>query len=659
MAAFDLETYLSRPGVAAPEIVCGSVANDTGCHLLTPAQALAWFQKQIRDPKAHVVGCNLVYDLGCLCAVDPSLVDPIYEACDSGRLHDVAIREALIDIGKGELVDRGEDGIGIRYGLKLLAQRYLGLDLAAEKKSPDAWRKRYGELAHTPIELWPWAARVYPLRDVAFPLEIYRQQVGGLNLHDEPTQMGAAFALQLMSIWGVRANGATVTKLRARVEAADLAATFEFQKCRIIRVDGTEDKKRLAELVTKAYDGAPPKTKPTKRYPEGQVSSDRDTLAESGSALLESYAKAGKNDKYLNTYIPILDAGVDQPWNPEFNILVATTRVSSNAQQFPQKGGVRECFEARQGKVYCSVDYGGGELRTMAQVAIWDVHFSRMADALIAGQDLHLIAAASFMGGLTYDSVVAMHKSHEPRVKVFRDLGKVFNFGKGGGMGAGAMTYNARNGKNGTTVGPDGRVYEGSRFCLLTDVSKCCGARKVVIKVQGKERRVCAACLDVAKQLDIGWLKAWPEQKARFDLASKLSKAGRWITATIPVSKVVRGKCGYTQYLNTPFQGLLAVATKRAMIRVSREMYCDQASPMFGDRLVLNVHDELIAEMAEHSAPESAERMALIMRESLQEVVPDLAKAVEAEPALCRTMTKSMQTVRDTNGRLMVWEPKQ
>jgi DNA polymerase I len=654
LVSFDCETHLSQPGLAAPPIVCGSLADDSGCHLLTRGDALTRLRALLANPLAHVVGVNLVYDLVCSAAAEPSLLPLIFRALEAGRVHDVAIREALIDIAKGELVDHGDEGLGQRYGMRILAERYLGLDLTDEKKAPDAWRKRYAELEDVPQGDWPWPAKRYPMRDVAFPLEIFKRQEGGPNLHQEAHEVRSAFALELIRVWGVRSNGAAVAALRARVEEEDRKNTIAFQALDILREDGTENKARLAELVTKAYDGTPPRTAPTGRYPQGQVSSDRDTLTESGDPALERYGRAGKNDKYLTTYLPILEQGVDQPWNPQFNVLVATTRVSSDAQQFPQKGGVRECWEARPGTVFCSVDYSGGELRTMAQRAINVLGFSRMAEVLNSGQDPHLIAAASFMG-IEYRDAVARYAAGDPLVKVFRDLGKIWNFGKGGGMGPAAMVYNARKGKGETTKGPDGKVYEGSRFCLLAKRADRCGETKVTAKVQKKDRRICSVCLEVAKELDAGWLKAWPEQAELFAMASKLTKESRNVSVEIPGCGIKRGKVGYTQWLNTPFQGMLAVATKRAMWRCLREMYHVPTSPLFGHHMVLNVHDELIAELNEATAPEAAERMALIMREELIAVVPDLAASVEAEPALSRTMTKGAKTLRDERGRLTVF----
>lgn len=665
--SFDTETHLSQPGLAAPPIVCGSVGDDLGAHLLDLAESLNWLRERLANPDDHLVGCNIVYDLGCAAAADPALLPVIFNALDAGRIHDVGIREALIDIHRGTLIERGEDEIGIRYGMRILVERYLPEEAAKtqeDKKGPDAWRKRYADLENIPIEQWPWAARVYPLRDAAFPLAIYHAQEGGPNLVDEANQVRAAFALHLMSIWGLRSDPAAVAKLRERVEAADRKCQIDFQASGILRPDGTEDQKRKAEHVTAAYAGQPPQT------PTGRVAGDRDTLAESGNPLLELYATAGKNDKYLSTYLPILEQGIAQPWNPQFNVLVATTRVSSNAQQFPQNGGVRECWTARTRAlhqalidyVYCSVDYGGLELRTMSQRALWQVGYSLMAEALNGGRDCHVIAAASFNAS-TYDQTLALYKVGDDLAKAFRDLGKVWNFGKGGGAGPAAMVYAARKGAKGeTTTGPDGHVYVGVRFCILTKqagANGICGEYRVTAKVQGVDRRICQRCLNVARQLDDGWLRAWPEQKALFELASKLSEGNSALESSIKMSNVTRGRCGYTQWLNDPFQKLGAVATKRAMWLASREMHTRPESPMWGSHLVLNVHDELIAEMPEDRAPEAGDRLAFIMRETLKHFVPDLARSVEAEPALSRTMSKGAKTIRDDAGRLQVWELKQ
>ncbi|WP_240356121.1 hypothetical protein [Myxococcus eversor] len=104
------------------------------------------------------------------------------------------------------------------------------------------------------------------------------------------------------------------------------------------------------------------------------------------------------------------------------------------------------------------------------------------------------------------------------------------------------------------------------------------------------------------------------------------------------------------------------MGAKLATWRVSREMYADRRSPLWGSRLVLMVHDELVAELradCTNRLHDAAERMAELMRQAMREVAPDLAGAIEAEPALSRVLSKESATVRDGTGRLMVWEPEE
>ncbi|TQF12495.1 DNA polymerase I [Myxococcus llanfairpwllgwyngyllgogerychwyrndrobwllllantysiliogogogochensis] len=659
--SFDTETWLIQPGLLAPPLVCASIAmREPGSEcLLDKAQAREFFRAAIAERDTHLVGANLAYDLGVMAADDPRLVAPIFAALEAGRLHCVQIREALIDIARGLYgVDPStgrklEDDEGARYPLALLVQRYLGLDISEDKKNPKAWRLRYAELDGVPVERWPREAADYPKRDARYTLDVfYRQEAiaqetpNGGNLHAEAEQMRAAFALHLASIWGLRTNGAAVSQLRERVEREWTENRAKFQKAGIYREDGTKDSKRLAALVTAAYCGEPPITAPSDRFPAGQVATDRDTLLGSGDALLEELGKSGRVDKYKSTYLDVVEAGTEAPINPRFNVLVSTTRVSSDYQQLPQKGGIREVHEARPGFVYCSVDYGGLELRTMAQRAIWELGFSKMADALNSGLDVHTLAAAEFLGA-SYDELLAKVKAKEPVAVAFRQLAKILNFGKGGGMTGGSLVYNAR-------------AKDRVSFCLLAKRADVCGVERVVVTVQRKPKMVCRACVEVAKELDTKWLNAWPEQRELQHRAKSLTYGGGFSDVMIPGANILRGGCGYTQILNTPFQGLGAVGCKRAMWRVSREMYVDRSSPLYGSRLVLMVHDELISELRADDPQrlhDAAERKAEIMRQAMREVTPDLAPAIEAEPALSRYLSKDVATVRDSSGRLVVWEP--
>lgn len=651
--SLDTETFPIAPGCIAPKLVCGSVSGERVTRLLDADETIQFFKDQLSYGN-HLVGLNFSYDLGVLCAEDPELTFLVFEALEKGLLHDIAIREALIDIARGTLLEKGDEEMGIRYGMRELSKRYMPEEIEriqADKKGENSFRLRYGELFPLAIKDWAWEARAYPLRDAEFTLQIYLKQEGGPNLHDEKRQMRAAFVMQLMSIWGLRTNREKVSKLRAEVEKEwnetrerlgphkeSCQTGCNLHAC-IFRADGSKDTKALGDRVTAAYRGSPPKTG------TGKVATDRDTLLESGDPTLMDLAQAGKNDKRLSTYLPILEKGLDAPWNPQSNPLVASGRASGDGQQFPtgmrSKGGIREAFEPRPGFCYSSNDYPGLELFTMSQRAIKVVHYSKMAELLIAGKDCHSYTAAQFMS-ITYEDFLP-HKKEDKYAK-FRNLGKIFNFGKGGGMGGGAMAYNARE-------------KDGVRFCETTGrCSRCGDNEKSLVWVRGKRKGVCSLCIEISKKLGYDWLDAYPEQKELFQISGDLHANGTEDSVTVPYSERVRGGCNYTRWLNTPFQGLGGDIAKDAMWRVSREMYTDPKSVLWGSRIVLFVHDELICEHPLRCASEAAERVAKIMMETLCDWCPDVGPAAKVEPAISMIMSKGMTTVYGPDKRLMLWE---
>lgn len=208
--SFETETYRKRPGLVSPPLVCGSIATrELGSdRLIDNARACQFFTNAISNPDLHLVGANLPYDLGVMAADNPWLIDPIFDALEAGRLHDVAIREALMDIAKGlHGVDpttgrKLDDDEGARYPLALLVKHYMGLDISEDKKNPLAWRLRYGELDGIPVKCWPVEAVEYPKRDARHTIDVYFKQeeeargvTNGGNLHAEPDQMRAAFVL--------------------------------------------------------------------------------------------------------------------------------------------------------------------------------------------------------------------------------------------------------------------------------------------------------------------------------------------------------------------------------------------------------------------------------------------------------------------------------
>jgi DNA polymerase-1 len=642
---FDLETYLFRPGLPHPRLVCGSWSTGEEDFIGLADDAVRFFVETL-ERGDHLVGVNIAFDVVVMAAHRPDLLPLIFEAGNAGLFHSVDITEALNDIAKGELAEKAEEIQ--RYSLALLMERHFKVDISAEKTG-DVWRYKYAQLDGVPLDRWPQEAIDYPKRDARRPVEIRRSQRNQKfrNMHDEAPQVRAAIAIELMRSWGFRTDRAYVAKLDADVEAEWQAARAEFGKAGIYRPNGTMDKKFLAQLVSKAYAGNPPKA------PKGGVSTDRDTLVDSGSELLERLGNAGKNDKRRSTYLPKLKEGLDVPVTPEFNILVATGRVSSDWQQMPQKGGIREAVVSRGflhwletgevlpawlDTVLGSLDYGGLELRTMSQRAINVVGFSKMAEYLNTGKDAHCHFGAVLIG-TTYEDFLARKKE----LKRIRDVAKIGNFGFGGGAGGGAIAYNAK-------------VKDNVRLCLSLQRAERCGVDRVPVRIGKKVKRVCRVCVEVGNELREKWLQAWPEQKMLFDMANRLTKGGRTAEVEVFGSRRVRGKCRYTQWLNTPFQGAGGDGMKRAMWKISEEAYTNRRSPLWGTRFVLQVHDEGVFEFPADRAHDAAFRASEIMVAEMDAITPDAKN--EAPPAIMRRMFKSATDVYDREKRLKPYWPE-
>lgn len=422
--------------------------------------------------------------------------------------------------------------------------------------------------------------------------------------------------------------------------------------------------------------------------PTGLISISRDTLSESGDDDLHDYGES-EHDKILDTYLPFLIQGVDKPITLSANPVLETLRASYSGviQLLPTKGGVRECFCARDDHYFCSVDYAALELVTVSQLCLWLLGYSRQAEVINATKDpgmLHTQFGARMIG-ITVEEMKALLKAKDVRAKNTRQAAKVgnFTFWGGGGVATTVITNRARS--KGETTAPDGFKYAGVRFCILLDGAERCGERKVMEWGKGERKRdippTCLRCLQVVQNvLRPAWYKEWPESQPYFDKIQELTgtrdgkrgvlnclgrkfweftrESGFQKLNPAPIAVVVtRGGVKFTDSANGGFQTLAALGAKHALCKVTREAYLDRDSPLFGTRPIIFAHDEIISEMHKLKASKAAPRKALVMREAMKEVVPDVH--VGAEPALMKYLCKDADAVYDESGELICWEPKE
>ncbi len=706
LLALDSETFLIRPALQAPPLVCVSWAHrrdalpngyplcqEPDVDYVVPqsiADRAAWaglrrhdtalplIESALDDADTTLVLANSPFDMAVFAAKWPHLIPKIFAAYDDGRIADVLIRQKLIDIAAG--CYRGyfnEHGVWVSWGkspysLDAISQRLLGVTL---DKADDGWRLRYSELHDVPLGRWPDRARDYALTDAVSTLFAYEVQEAYRErgwLEDEGRQAAASWALQLLSVYGVRTDPDRVARLsrQTKKRADELLSLLVDQglvrvevgkrngKVKVTRSTKVAKERMVAKLAEKGIE--------PKLTESGEVALDEDACEMTGDRVLRCYAEYASILTVLSKDLPVLEAGTVYPIQPRYEVLLETGRTSAggdtkgeraygyNVQNIRRASaprcpscetkndaaarkckacerllepvlGIRECFVPRRGYVYADADYDGLELRTFAQCCILAVGFSRMAERLNAGMDVHLDVAAQLLN-TNYDFALEASKGlhgdeWKKRVKDSRQIAKGLNFGLPGGLSA---------------AGRDGTG--GFRGYLIASGGPALSYEK---------------CEELKRQ----WFAAWPEAPEYF----------RWVRDQLdPVHKEAnvvqffsgrhRGRIPFTVAANGFFQGLGADAAKAALFAVSKACYVDRTSPLYGSRPVMFIHDQIIVEVPEPVAHEAATELGRVMCAAGSVFLPDVP--LTTTPCLSRVFSKDAVAIYDERKRLVPWEPK-
>lgn len=597
--AIDLETWLISPANLAPHPVSIAWADTQSpesvtLRLWSDPCVLGELREILRE---GLVGHNIAFDLGVLVQWYPQLREPVWEAYRDGRILDTMIACRLADVAADEVQDR--------YSLADCCKRLLGVDVEG-KHGPDAWRLRYAELGEVPVAQWPEAAAQYARLDVTYTARLWNR------IGRQPTdefQARAAWALHLSSAWGLRTDPVAVAALEVSLDATMAERDRVLREHGILRRDGSKDTKRIEELVLGDLGKEAPKTA------TGRTKADAETLALCRHPALVALADAAAAAKLQSSFLPVVKKGTTAPIHPHYVTVLRSDRVSAqspNIQQLPRKGGVRETFVPREGSVYISVDYAGAELVCLAQVLLCLFGQSAMADAIRAGQDLHL-KTASMLLGRTYEQTVADYREGDDKAVEARQLSKALNFGLPAGLAPATLQGYVRN------------------YGIEID------------SVQAVDYRN-------------RWLALYPEMERYFIMLKQAARGGTF-KLTHPLTGFVRDGCQFTSGANHYFQSLLAKVAKQALWDVSVECYgaLGTSTALRGCRIAAFVHDEILLEARADVAPEAAERLAEVMRKASTVWMPDLP--LGADPTLMTRWSKKAKTLRDASGRLLAWSP--
>ena len=279
--------------------------------------------------------------------------------------------------------------------------------------------------------------------------------------------------------------------------------------------------------------------------------------------LIKNFRELTKlKSTYADGLLKVIDS--DGRIRTHFQMTVtATGRLSStepNLQNIPVRkemgGELRKMFVAAEGNVLVDADYSQIELRLLAHIANDPV----MLAAFEQGEDIHTVTASQVFG-VPVEEVSSMHRSRA----------KAVNFGIVYGISPFSLANDI------------GVLPKEAKAYIDSYLEKYSGVRKYMTDIVKS-----ATQLGYVSTL-FGRRRYLPELKAsNFNMRS----------------------FGERVALNMPIQGTAADIMKIAMINVSHRLVSEGLSA----KLILQVHDELIAECPECEA----EAVGLILREEME-----------------------------------------
>lgn len=645
----DWESFLIQPGKHAPKGVCLSYCN---ADITDREPRVGIVHAKFDRSEAHdllddaltnadlINGANLAYDMGLVWQEFPDLAPKIWKAYREDRMVDVLLNEKLIDIAKGCLGMHYVHGAfkAVRYNLAEVTQRRLGVHL--EK---DEFRLIYGTMWDLPLSRWKPGARQYSEFDTKYAHLVLLDQLNEREyLRDAHRQAKAAWWMHLMTCRGFRVDQNSIDNLSKYV-------TGELEKLQkylfqfgLVDGKGKKNSKVAAQRMEKACASKGievPRTDPSIKFPHGQVQITDAACTATNDPLLLAYARFTSLNNVKSKDITALAAAAKagMPIQSNFDVIKETGRTGSSGGK-KKKGtmrtsfgyqlqnvrrdvedsdgsklpGVRECFVPRKGYYLLSIDYGQMELHAWAQVCIALLGYSRLAESLNRGIDVHSQLGAQMIGR-TYEEVVKNKKNKkEPWAADARQMAKAGNFGYPGGLGTETFVAFAKASYN-VDISPDDAV-----------------------------------------RLRSIWFETWKEAREYFHRIKTMVESSPHGGIVQLKSDRYRGSTSFTKAANGMFQGLAADCAKDAGFALAEACYATKG-PLAGSYIVDFIHDEFLFEVPMDRAHEAAFAANEIMEAAGRIWMPDVPP--KSEPALMLCWSKAADA-KYVDGRLVPWTPE-
>lgn len=587
------------------------------------ATEIPGFLVRVLSEGATLAAHNAAFDLNCIAGLSQAWLRVVYELYREGRVLCTAEASKLADIRQtGEQNVKG-------YGLDTCVQAFVPSVEPPDKSDP--WRLRWAELIGVPRAQWPAEALAYLRADVQTTWRL-------LQVVGDETDAARQAAIDFVGARTGQLYGFVTDRDAVRAKVAALSEEMEALRraCSdFFKLGGT----RKAPAWTKHMESIRTYAEAagvTARTDSGLVSVTEDSLDGIGDDKLSALAKFLQLEATVSRLGALLDAervrcrykmltsgrrGAGgfkrKAGDPgRGNILAGTGNVQNLPRpdkRHPHTLGWREMVRPRDGYLFAVNDFTGLELATVAECLVEYTGASKLAEAIRAGKDPHQIMGAQLCGQ-PLDAFEAaceglLGKEAKAYAKAQRQIAKVPNFGLPGGLGV-------------------------ARFCDFA--------------WSGYGLRLTEAR---ASEIRDTWRATWPEFREYFARAARMADFGEPVVALR--TGRIRGTTKYTEICNTPFQGLGADVATSAWFEVMYEAECVEASDLYGSRVVLFAHDELVTETPASRAAEAAERQTEIMGNAGRTLLDHVP--LDSSPVLCDAWSKDAETVRDAAGRLTLW----
>lgn len=432
---------------------------------------------------------------------------------------------------------------------------------------------------------------------------------------------------------------------------------------------------------------------------KGGVSTDSEVIASVASVdeVLGVFEHRQSLQKLVSTELPRMqwEGKLASRVHWPFRVLLETGRTSSSADSlFPSGNGqqihpkVRPIFVPQAGGLLCSTDYSTLELCCVAQVMLDKFGYSKHAEKINAGYDLHAYLGAQLALRLsplfrellqasginpsdaddTYEMFRSLKKDEPDFYKHWRKFAKPIGLGFPGGLGPYKILSLAKK-TYGVDIVAEAEKMFGEHPELFDRTSgsvRYWAQRLYKMSKESVEWTPTLKGIALAKMLRDVWLDTYPEMRdyfkylqasapsKSFDEDSDESQSGE-MSYTSPFG-MVRAGCTYTSAANgEAMQTPAAEGFKTAVFNLVE--VCRLGRLKGRAQVVNEIHDEVIVEIFNES---DGAAVAAVVKEvlegSMQVVIQNVR--VTAAPCLMRRWHKEAEPVFDANGVLIPWEPK-